>query len=201
MAVLKPSLRSSAHREAGPGLPLTENPRQPSESRNNKRGRQSSSDRESDTSSKKLKASPPHKNASNIARLKRDALKSLPYRDRQTNGVTGLTRDTKSRIDPVLVQPRNNAYNVTTSDESAHRGINQNVPLPDSTRDDKRSLRSHDGGSRLKCELSQYFSNYDDLISIESREQGMLLVYSMSAVILTSRSRHPHARHQTLHRR
>ncbi|KAF2634906.1 hypothetical protein P280DRAFT_493962 [Massarina eburnea CBS 473.64] len=30
---------------------------------------------------------------------------------------------------------------------------------------DKRSLRSHDGGSRLKSDLAIYFSNYDDIIA------------------------------------
>ncbi|KAF2270762.1 hypothetical protein CC78DRAFT_539241 [Lojkania enalia] len=30
---------------------------------------------------------------------------------------------------------------------------------------DKRSLRSHDGGSRLKSDLSIYFANYDDIIA------------------------------------
>lgn len=33
-----------------------------------------------------------------------------------------------------------------------------------STSQDKRSLRSHDGGSRLKSHLAIYFSNYDDII-------------------------------------
>jgi hypothetical protein len=30
---------------------------------------------------------------------------------------------------------------------------------------DKRSLRSHDGGSRLKSDLAVYFSSYDDIIA------------------------------------
>lgn len=36
--------------------------------------------------------------------------------------------------------------------------------------EDKRSLRSHDGGSRSKSELAQYFANYEDLLSFESKE-------------------------------
>ncbi|KAH7399662.1 something about silencing, SAS, complex subunit 4-domain-containing protein [Pyrenochaeta sp. MPI-SDFR-AT-0127] len=40
------------------------------------------------------------------------------------------------------------------------------VPAPgSSTSQDKRSLRSHDGGSRLKSDLATYFSNYDDIIA------------------------------------
>ena len=43
-----------------------------------------------------------------------------------------------------------------------------------SSRDgDKRSLRSQDGGSRSKSELSLYFPNYEDLISNEPKEAGM----------------------------
>ncbi|CAI6278423.1 unnamed protein product [Periconia digitata] len=36
---------------------------------------------------------------------------------------------------------------------------------PGSANTDKRSLRSHDGGSRLKSDLATYFSGYDDIIA------------------------------------
>jgi hypothetical protein len=39
---------------------------------------------------------------------------------------------------------------------------------------DKRSLRSHDGGSRLKSELASYFANYDELLSTEAKQPGRL---------------------------
>lgn len=172
MAVPKPSLRSSALKEVAQGSLPTGNLAQANDSHHSKRGRQTSSDRDSDASSKRLKTSPPETKASNLLRPKREALQHLPFRDRTTNGVTGVTRDTKSRIDPVLVQPRNTNNNSIAPHDPSHRGINQNVPLPNKDQVDKRSLRSHDGGSRLKCELSQYFSNYDELISIEPRKQG-----------------------------
>ena len=35
---------------------------------------------------------------------------------------------------------------------------------------DRRTLRSHAGGSRLKSDLSWYFSNYDELMNDEPRE-------------------------------
>lgn len=38
---------------------------------------------------------------------------------------------------------------------------------------DKRSLRSQDGGSRSKSELSLYFTNYEQMLSLESAEPGM----------------------------
>ena len=37
---------------------------------------------------------------------------------------------------------------------------------------DKRSLRSHDGGARLKSELSSYFANYDEILSTEAKQHG-----------------------------
>jgi hypothetical protein len=41
------------------------------------------------------------------------------------------------------------------------------TPRPDSAGKptDKRSLRSHDGGSRLKSDLAVYFASYDDIIA------------------------------------
>ena len=38
---------------------------------------------------------------------------------------------------------------------------------------DKRTLRSHDGGSRSKSELSLYFHNYEELISNEPKNSGI----------------------------
>ena len=39
---------------------------------------------------------------------------------------------------------------------------------------DKRTLRSQDGGSRSKSELSLYFPNYEELISNEPKESGTM---------------------------
>lgn len=38
--------------------------------------------------------------------------------------------------------------------------------------DDKRTLRSQDGGSRSKSELSLYFTNYEQMLSLEHPEPG-----------------------------
>jgi hypothetical protein len=40
---------------------------------------------------------------------------------------------------------------------------------------DKRSLRSHDGGSRLKSELSLYFANYDEILGTEPKQPGRFI--------------------------
>lgn len=45
---------------------------------------------------------------------------------------------------------------------------------------DKRSLRSHDGGSRSKSELSLYFVNYDERVCTEAKDTGMIAVESSS---------------------
>lgn len=45
---------------------------------------------------------------------------------------------------------------------------------------DKRNLRSHDGGSRSKSELSLYFINYDELVSTEVKDTGMIAIESSS---------------------
>lgn len=39
---------------------------------------------------------------------------------------------------------------------------------------ERRSLRSHDAGARSKCELASYFSNYEQLLSLESPEPGKM---------------------------
>lgn len=60
--------------------------------------------------------------------------------------------------------------------------INDSTPKDDCTvvgnvvptsRLEKRSLRSHDGGSRSKSELAMYFPNYDELVSIETKDPGL----------------------------
>lgn len=47
--------------------------------------------------------------------------------------------------------------------------------------EEKRSLRSHDGGSRSKCELAQYFANYEEILSLEPRETGEIRMSRLMA--------------------
>ena len=176
MAVLsRPSLRSSARRDADPESPATENPPRPSESRKGKRARPSPPGHDSDTSSKKLRTEP-HNETRKLNRQKRDVLKTLPFRSRQPLNKDNVVTQPKARkLDPVLIQPKNGLHLTAkehSDDESPHHGINQNIPPPTPTHAGGRSLRSHAGGSRSKSELAQYFGNYDDLISIEAREPG-----------------------------
>ena len=41
---------------------------------------------------------------------------------------------------------------------------------------EKRTLRSHDGGSRSKSELAQYFQSYDQMISLDPTAPGRLAI-------------------------
>lgn len=43
---------------------------------------------------------------------------------------------------------------------------------------ERRSLRSHDTGTRLRSELTSYFPNYEQLLSLEPQKTGMLYSYS-----------------------
>jgi hypothetical protein len=47
------------------------------------------------------------------------------------------------------------------------------APASAASSQDKRSLRSHDGGSRLKSDLAVYFSSYDDIIAGVPKPAGM----------------------------
>jgi hypothetical protein len=52
---------------------------------------------------------------------------------------------------------------------------------------DKRSLRSHDGGSRLKSDLAIYFANYDDVITNAPKKPGELsTAFSHDQCMLTT---------------
>jgi len=51
------------------------------------------------------------------------------------------------------------------SEQSTRVSINGTAHLQLPKLEDKRTLRSQDGGSRLKSELSIYFQNYDDIIN------------------------------------
>ncbi|KAL8730792.1 MAG: hypothetical protein Q9166_003862 [cf. Caloplaca sp. 2 TL-2023] len=49
---------------------------------------------------------------------------------------------------------------------------------PKVNRVDKRSLRSHAGGSRFKSELALYFADYDEILSDEPKKQGMGMLFA-----------------------
>jgi hypothetical protein len=50
------------------------------------------------------------------------------------------------------------------------------APTADPKSKDRRSLRSSDGGARLKSDLAMYFSSYDDIIAGLPKPSGAFVV-------------------------
>jgi len=104
------------------------------------------------------------------------------------------TPDTRPPTKITVTQPHGELLR-TTNGVSAPLGIDaddlpstRSTPRPGSagklapaagkTAQDKRSLRSHDGGSRLKSDLATYFSSYDDIITGVPKPAGMFLKFN-----------------------
>ena len=85
------------------------------------------------------------------------------------------------------VQPQTNGTLVTNGEAHPHLVSNstqtskEKAPLKET---DKRTLRSQDGGSRSKSELSLYFPNYEELIGNEPKETGMSATLIPSCYLL-----------------
>lgn len=64
---------------------------------------------------------------------------------------------------------------IASNHPTVENNVNPSQIVGSTKKIDKRILRSHDGGSRSKSELSLYFPNYDELVSIEAKSPGMIL--------------------------
>ncbi|KAF1996718.1 hypothetical protein P154DRAFT_498197 [Amniculicola lignicola CBS 123094] len=100
------------------------------------------------------------------------------------------TADTRPPTRVTVAQPHGELFRITNGvsaplsapqDEAPpgvaltnSNGAGLTLPAPAATTpaQDKRSLRSHDGGTRLKSDLSIYFSNYDDVIADAPKAPG-----------------------------
>jgi hypothetical protein len=91
-------------------------------------------------------------------------------------------RRTTRRTAPVVIANdvgSNGAVSLTTGD-ATHDDVADPVTVGPNKRADaapapvaeRRSLRSHDGGSRSKSELAMYFPNYEQMISLEPPKAG-----------------------------
>ena len=88
---------------------------------------------------------------------------------------------TQTQIESDPSTPASNEYNHFQRIENEAReyikGGGQHLP----TQDEKRSLRSHDGGSRShRSELASYFNNFDLMISLEPPKPGKSLSSSQN---------------------
>lgn len=72
--------------------------------------------------------------------------------------------------------PFNGAKSTDCSNDLAPEGANTAIESAGvAEKVEARNLRSHDGGSRSKSELALYFTNYDELLSMEARDPGMMI--------------------------
>lgn len=102
---------------------------------------------------------------------------TYPHGDlvRTTNGVAAPLRPAPDDVPSSRSTPRPRSAGKLQAPAAS-------ASAPTSTSQDKRSLRSHDGGSRLKSDLAVYFGNYDDIIAGLPKQSGGLSV-SMSRKI------------------
>lgn len=76
---------------------------------------------------------------------------------------TTTSRALRHKAHPVII-----ANDATTSKSGSEIGAEaQSKPTNSTAQPEKRSLRSHDGGSRSRSELALYFPNYEQIISLE----------------------------------
>lgn len=193
-ALSRPSLRSSARKDHVPELLATDSAalRDRPTRHQGKRTRDSSLDNESNASSKRLKNSPQER-----TRVENQPLKpiptNLPFRDKksvQPSRKNAVQQVHKSRRAPTTEQ---HALRTTSIENVFNRpldgssnGVNSAGTQTVATLNnkvDKRSLRSHDGGSRSKSELSLYFPNYEELVSIEPKAADALTSDSLLFIV------------------
>ncbi|KAF2736614.1 hypothetical protein EJ04DRAFT_153237 [Polyplosphaeria fusca] len=99
-------------------------------------------------------------------------------RKRPATAIADTPPDTRPPTKVTVTQPHGDLLRITNGVPAALDITQDEVPSglstpysngaghPQGTQNhDKRSLRSHDGGSRLKSDLSIYFSNYDEIIA------------------------------------
>lgn len=81
-----------------------------------------------------------------------------------TNGVQTTLNIREDDISSQVSTPRT---------DGSHNEGTAGLSTGASTTQEKRTLRSHDGGSRLKSDLAIYFPNYDEIISDAPKDPGM----------------------------
>ncbi|KAI4222957.1 MAG: hypothetical protein L6R40_008541 [Gallowayella cf. fulva] len=92
--------------------------------------------------------------------------------------VTQVARNPPAQLTPVVQQhPCDPTTNDPPPSTTRDRTSTETPNAPAINRLDKRSLRSHAGGSRFKSELAFYFADYDEVLSDEPRKQGRFRLY------------------------
>lgn len=171
----RPSLRSSTRRTIGlaesPPTAIRRNTANPPSITRAKRARRSSLIDNDRQPTKRQKIRLEVTARPKIAARSRDAKNLTPSANKPPPEVVtvasqltnGISQTSTNDLNNTLVRNITIASSTTVSKSDATVSIQQL---------DKRSLRSQDGGSRFKSELSLYFPNYDEIISDEPKEPG-----------------------------
>ncbi|KAI9835718.1 MAG: hypothetical protein M1819_001895 [Sarea resinae] len=177
VASLRPSLRSSTrHAERFATAPPKNIPS--TIRRAKKRPRSDSIDEEDPQAAKKVRLATQLQNRQKTVARRKDPKKAKPPANkpltqgiltqpeidwRTTNGVQKQSNTTKHSLKRARVAaPR-------AQQEKNEQLQRANVPKPE-----KRTLRSQDGGSRFKSDLSLYFPGYEEIIAGEPKESEFL---------------------------
>jgi len=188
----RPPLRSSArNRNASlkevPPTDIQQNPLP--NTRRRKRTRDSSPGSASNASVKKQKAQERDDTPSRAV-VRTAVRNTLPIRDKSgtEDAVTQVGRSGRSEP-PIQQQQRQQVNGSTIAAPNAQAlASNQSLsintshatdPTSNPSQPDKRSLRSQAGGSRSKSELALYFTNYDELVSIEPKKLGETIALTL----------------------
>ena len=172
------TLRSSNRGSVGLGeLPATVIQRNPSPAYTRKRTRDPSTDYEDGRSAKRVhdhaETAFTRRNAKVYSRkLGPKNVTALALEEAVTHIAAGSHTPPTQPIN-VVPQPPHDSTAVNSSHDQAPDGPTAgNHKSLATNKADKRSLRSHNGGSRFKCELALYFADYDDILGDEPKAQG-----------------------------
>jgi hypothetical protein len=176
--VLRPPLRSSMERRTRLTLSPARAPEDMARSPSNTTA--SVSTRRSSKGSPLLALADDEKSVRAVAHT---PIKPAHVVPRKRPATDATTPDTRPPTKITVTQPHGELLSVTNG-VSARLGIDaddllsaRSTPRPGSAGkpQDKRSLRSHDGGSRLKSDLATYFASYDDIIAGVPKPAGTSL--------------------------
>ncbi|KAL9113348.1 MAG: hypothetical protein Q9227_002389 [Pyrenula ochraceoflavens] len=132
---------------------------------------QDHSDSDGPNQSKRRKGDKPSHKQVRIPLRSREPDVSLPEpevpRPIPARPVTGSLRKSRRPLPPIHISPLLNTQGIPGEVNQEQKEPRSFPKLKDSIQQEKRALRSHDGGSRSRTELATYFHNYEQMISLE----------------------------------
>ena len=170
-AYARPSARSSSRR-GGRDQFATAIQQNPSDSiRLGKRARDPLTKADKSHSSKRQRLSSPEVSRSQAKSHSNGTESGAESDELVTRGVEPHAEQSRS-LNPVQQTNTSNRA-VINGNKSANPVISESTSPSNAVKErDKRTLRSQNGGSRSKSELSWYFPNYEELLNDEPKEPG-----------------------------